>query len=87
VAFVFSLGVFEEMCPLAEALDAPTVAVGKTSVHRQDASTTGIEAFATATDELVASGGAEDCAVVLGADAFEDEGLITEGFGAEVFGF
>ena len=46
------------MCPLAEALDAAMLAVGKPSVHWQDARTIGIEAFAGATEELVAVRGA-----------------------------
>ena len=63
----------------------------------QEASTTGIEAFAAANEELVAGGGAEEVGAVgaLGVEAFDDDGLgsedfvevlATEDFGAEAFG-
>ena len=73
VTFCFSLGIEEDGCPLAEALDAAIEAVGKPSVHWQDASTTSVEAFAATIDELEAGGGTEDFEI-LGAEAFEAAG-------------
>jgi hypothetical protein len=74
VAFFFSVGSEDEGCPHAEALDAAIEAVGKPSVHWQDASTTGVEDFAAASDELEAGGGAEDFEA-LGAEAFGTYGF------------
>ena len=85
VTFFFSIGVFEEICPDAEALDAAIEAVGKPSVRWQDASTTGVEALAASIDELEAGGGTEDFEI-FGAEAFEAAGWATEGFGTDGLG-
>ena len=74
VAFFFSVGNEDNGCPHTEALDAAIEAIGKPSVRWQDASTTGVEAFAAAYDELEAGGGAEDFAA-LGAEAFGTDGF------------
>ena len=60
VAFFFSVGNEDDDCPQAEALNAAIVAVAKPSVRWQDASTTGVDALAAATEELVAGGGTKD---------------------------
>ena len=74
------MGAFEELCPLAEALDAAMLADRKPSARWQEASTTGVEALTAATEELMVGGGADE----LGAEgAFEDDGLATEGIGAK----
>jgi hypothetical protein len=82
VAFFFSIGVFEEICPDAEALDAAMEAVGNPSVRWHDASTTGVDALAAALEELTDGGGADEVGAVgaLGAEAFEEDGLGSEGF-------
>ena len=84
VTFCFSLGI-EDGCPLAEALDAAIEAVGKPSVRWQDASTTSLEAFVAAIDELLAGGGTEDFEI-LGVEAFGAAGWATEGFGTDGLG-
>ena len=75
MTFCFSLGVEEDGCPLAEALDVVIEAFAKPSVRWQDASMTNVETLAAAIDELEAGGGTEDFEIF---DA--------ESFGAEAFG-
>ena len=82
VNFFFSIGVFEEIRPHADALDAAVEAVGKPSVRWHEVSTTGVEALAAALEELADGGGADEvgAACALGAEAFEEDGLGSEGF-------